>query len=495
MTQWIHILCCIFCAQSVLCSFPAFSKPRVRIHTLNVRIGPKTSFRIPKDDLACFRMIRKKVRRSRMWAQRYPRTVKGAIQWIQKAQRNQRLWTKRGAILGYLQSVIDRPRRGRLHLLFGNNHSVIQHYAFFNELFHRGKDGVRLSGVTHLALEAFVSEPTARPFSRRMRYVLKQLWSGRKDRSKLLAQSSIRRQVADLVTADQQRLVDLYVLHNQQWSYHLLKVMSHFLLGSAYSPSVLHEMLSTLRHARSYKKKIRVLATDMSLRMRTRTKHLACWLYSLREVFALHAVDQHSTHRKDVIAYMWGSNHIRKDHFPRFISRGEDVFSVRMQGGGKPDIWDRARAQLHLPMKMFAIYTPGAREGDLMIHFPPVGPAPSVHLKSHSQALSQLKRSPSSKRRSKQRRLGFLSYRKVARRVILNMHAHLVRCYRRRDRSIRLRIRINGVGRISRIRFVHGRRRVGWSLACFQRILWRMPMPVPPQKKAVELDVRVVWKP
>lgn len=480
----------------------AKGKPRSRVKSFQMKVLPKQRFRIPKDDLACFRYVRQHVRRKSLWLRRYPTSVEEAIKWIQKARSQGRFLTQRGTIVGQIQQVIDRPRRSRLHLLFGNNHNVINHYTFFNELLHNGKDGIRLSGVTHLALEAFVTEHKRRRLSWRMRRVLRTLWTGKANRGRLFSKVSTRQKMAELVESDQQHLIDLYIKKNARWSYHVLKVLSHFLLGSAYSPPLLDEMLATLRHARSYPNKIKVLATDMSLRLRKKTQHMACWIYSLREVFGLYAVNRSALRRKSVIMYMWGSNHIRKDHFPRFIPRSEKTFSVRMQGGGKPDVWDHAMAQLHLPMKMFAIITPGVREADMMIHFPAKGAFRMLAGRTGILALSRIRRMPGQpglRRRSMglRRRLRMfdaVNYRKALSKTLRRLQFSLLRCYKpvgrlKRRSSIDINITVNPYGRIIKIEFP--RRRLGWSQVCLKRRLWRIPVPRPPRRQSIDVLFRV----
>lgn len=471
----------------------AKAKPKVTVNRLKINVLPLQVFRLPKDDMACFRYVKQHVKRKPLWSKTYPTTVKQAIKWIVNARKSGAFDTERGMILGRLQNVIDRPRISRLHMLFGNNHNVISHYRFFNELLFPGKDGVRLSGITHLALEAFVSEPNVKPLSRRMRRLLKRFWTGKGNRRVMLGHVALRRQLANLVSEDQQRFIELYMRRGARWSFHILEVLSHFLLGSAYSSDLLQEMLATLRHARTYpKRKLRVLATDMSLRMHKRARHLACWLYSLREVFGLYAVNRQAVRRQNVILYMWGAHHIRKDHFPRFIPPSETVYAVRMQGGGKPDVWDRALSSLHLPMKMFAIPTPGAREGDLLIHFPPKGRVMLAFGQKARLATSKLARQPNArKHRGIRRKRLFPSYQNTVRLVLKQLHGSLRFCYRGGPKQALVKMTINGSGRVSRVRFASSVRRTGWSLACLQRRLWRMPMPRPPRRRTTTIAFRL----
>jgi len=476
----------------LMLSASAWGKPRKRGQRWRLTPLPAPTFKTPANDLACFRMVKRKVRRHTLWQSRHPRTVKEAIRWLQRARRKGQLMWKRGAILGHIQQIIDQPRRGRLHLLFGNNHSVVGHYRFFNELLHPGKDGIQLKGLTHLALEAFVTEPKLRRFKRRELRLLRRSWSPKGRRISLRLRRKVRQYMASLIESDQQRLLDLYILKKKAWAYHFIQVVSHYLLGSAYSPSLLQEMLATLRHARKAKGKLRVLATDMSLRMRRRSSRLACWLYSLREIFGLYAVNRIATHRKHVIAYMWGSHHVRKDHFPRFIHNGERVFSVRMQGGGKPDIWDHALARLNLPMKMFAIATPGSRESDLLIHFPAKGPYLAGKIKMSRFRFARIQRQPG---QLFQRPRFYRSYRNNLTKALRGLRRPLLQCYSRGRKTLTLNLTISGSGRIIRLGFPPFHKRIlGWSWSCIRRRLWRLPLPTPPKRLPIQVKFKLQYK-
>ncbi len=292
-------------------------------------------------------------------------------------------------IVAELQKHIDRVSSGRLFIFIGHNHQREAHYRFFNELLTPGRDQIFLEGLTHIALETFMTEYPGRKLTPRLERMLYNLWRGRYNRRRW---TNIRQKLAALLFFDQQPLIDLYVKKGRKWAYQLLEVIGSFFLSPAYSFEIIRLIHQTLTVARNYPWPLEVVATDMSVRLRSKLQHLACWLYPLRELFALYMVKSRLRGSRNVLLFFWGANHIRRDHFPRFISSGERLLTILLSGGGQPDVWDLALQKIGIAPTAFAIYTPGAREADLMVHLPPE--IPHYSQKSAEGALSAIGRKP-----------------------------------------------------------------------------------------------------
>ncbi|HAA59196.1 MAG TPA: hypothetical protein DCE42_30895 [Myxococcales bacterium] len=491
---WFVLLC------ASLYSLPALAAPTLNVD--NIKIKPfRAGIYFPANESECESYVQRHIKRQPPSKRRhYPRTIKEAIMWIKKARDEGRFYAQQGQVLGWLQSRIDQHKKGNLFLLFGNNHNIIEHYRFFNELWTPGKDGIALSGVTHLALEAFVTELKKKRLSRRDVRWMRKLWKTWRLRKSLLTNRTQRKKLLSLLVSGQQTLLDLYIHKKRRWAYRLLEVLNAFMLGRSYSPLYLKELIRTIKLARHYqdaegrRARLDVVASDMSLRLRKKVRHYRCWLYSLREIFSLQAIHHRLKKKRNVIGYMWGSDHIRKRHFPRFVSRKDKVVSIRLQGGGMPDIWDRALLRLRLPQKPFAIVTPGAEEGDLMVHFPPKGPwiAGKALIGPISQAhLLRLTKGPKPPKQPPPLPSNYHYSLNIS---LQMMRRPLSFCYRKGHTSTLVRIHIAPSGRIVKVGGVH-KQATGWSMPCIQRVLWRLPLPPPPGRRALEIVFILRYKP
>lgn len=456
---------------------------------------------LPHNNESCRTYIQHNIkRRSTTSPKAYPTTVAQAVKWLQRAKQNNRYYERNAAILGLLQSRIDQHQKGDLYLLFGNNHNVIQHYQFFNELWTPGRDGLHLSGITHIALEAFVTDLKNKPLRRRTRRWMRKIWSSWRGRRQLLTDPHKRKKLLSLLFSSQQPLLDLYVLQGKTWAYHLLEVINSFLLGRSYPPAYLQELMRTVKLAREYpdakgrKGRIQLLASDMSLKLRKQVRHLSCWVYALREIFSAQAIRARTKHSKrNVIAYMWGSDHIRKHHFPRYLPVRHKLYTILLQGGGLPDVWDRALLKLKQPMRMFAIETPGAKEGDIMIHFPPRGPWIAGHTLIGPVSQAHLVRSRAGGRMPRLTPLP-QGYALAVNTTLQMMRRPLSYCYRKGKRKALVRLTIAPSGRIQRVKLLQ-HRKAGWSYPCIQRVLWRLPLPPPPSQHAMHVLFLLRYRP
>ncbi len=441
-------------------------------------------------------MVRRQTRQHLTWYRQYPGTVEAAVLWLQAVIKSKQILWKRGRILAQLQTTIDSHRHGRMFLLFGNNHNIVEHYRFFNELWHLGKDGIRLDGVTHIALEAFVTGAKSIPLRRRTRRMLRRLWRQRLRQRSGKARAVWRRKMVHLLTTDQQPLIDLYLRYGDRWALRMLEVINHFLLGNTYPPEMLNEIHATLRHARGYRGKVDIIASDMSARLRQRTHQLLCWIYPLREMFSLHAISQRLHRKRSVIAYMWGADHIRKDHFPRFLSPTDRVLSVRLAGGGAPDVWDMALARLTISPRLFAIPTPGARDGDWLIHLPPRSAVLAQALMSPSKQRARLSRT-ARKLLSPPNPLPLVrSYILRINRVLQRLRYRLSRCARpHRGLSVPVELEISGRGLVERVTFPQRRKLLLSQRRCLRQLLWKRAFESPPHRRPVALRFQLRFVP
>gem|GEM_PF-1975366 len=447
---------------------------------------PRSAF--PTQNADCWPYVRRHQLRPSRPHRHYPKTVEEAVQWLIAAKKRGRLFFQQGAILGHLQSVIDQHTHGDLYLFFGNNHTITKHYRFFNEALHLGKDGLQLTGITHLALEAFVTDFHSPPLSRQTIRWLREIWG--KNQRDLLRDPSRRQRLARLLLTSQQPLIDLYLHHKQDWAFRLLTVVNRFLLGRAYSPSFLKELEATLRHARNHPSgPIDVIATDMSLSLRQRFYHVYCWIYPLREAFGLQITQrriQKKPQKRRVIAFMWGADHIRKQHFPRFLPTTTPTYSVRLSGGSKPDLWDLAFARLGWPLRAFALDTPNAEEADLLIHFPPKGSFALASTEIRQIALARLLRQTQGPRWNDFSPVS-LTYQNNLRQVLQFLQPRLDRCHRHGFSPLHIQLHIGPSGRIIRT-IIQANPFRAWSERCIRLALWRYPLPPPPRGAPLRLD-------
>ena len=161
-------------------------------------------------ELACYRYLQNKYKRPRQRWPKEPKTVAEARAYLEKARKEKRLYLRRGAILARLQQVIHQHKRGNLYLLFGNNHTIRNHYRFFNEILTPGRDGIQLRGLTHLGLEAFTADIRPARLSPQTQKMLRGLWSSPKSRRLLLTSSRVRSRLFKMLLSGQQHLLDLY---------------------------------------------------------------------------------------------------------------------------------------------------------------------------------------------------------------------------------------------------------------------------------------------
>jgi hypothetical protein len=373
-------------------------------------------------------------------------------------------------------------------LFFGNNHTITRHYRFFNELLHLGRDGLHLTGITHLALEAFVTDLQETPLSRQTVRWLRDIWG--KNQRDLLRDPRHRQRLARLLLTSQQPLIDLYIHRKQDWAFHLLKVVNRFLLGRAYPPAFLKELEATLRHARHHPRgPIDVIATDMSLALRKRFYHVYCWIYPLREIFSLQTTQrrlQRKPQKRRVIVSMWGADHIRKQHFPRFLPPTTSSYSVRLAGGSKPDLWDIALAQLRWPLRSFALETPNAEDADLLIHFPPKGSLALASTQIREIALARLLRQTQGSRWNDFSPIPH-TYQNNLRQVLQVLQPRLDRCHRHGYAPLHIQLHIGPSGRILRT-IIQSNPFRAWSEQCIRLALWRYPLPAPPRGAPLRLQ-------
>ncbi|MCB9637749.1 MAG: hypothetical protein H6727_02445 [Myxococcales bacterium] len=450
--------------------------------------APQPTYPFPKDISACWDYTKRHIQRPKQVYRTYPQTVDEAVKWLLEARRRGRLHLQKGAILGRLQSEIDQHQKGDLYLFFGNNHTVVKHYQFFNELLQPGKDGLYLSGLTHLALEAFVTDHESKPFSRRMLRWLRKIWG--KDQRRLLRDPQKRQHLAKLLLTSQQPLIDLYIQRKQAWAYRLLKIVNRFLLGRSYPLAFLREVEKSLQHARHYPGgHLDVVATDMSLKLRQRFYHVFCWIYPLREVFSLQMVQrriQKVPATRRVIAYMWGADHIRKQHFPRYLPKTTSTFSIRLGGGSRPDLWDLAFARLGWDLGTFALETSQAEEADLLIHFPPKGRWNLAGTQIQQVALARLLRKSQGSRWPEPNPFP-ITYRNNVLRVLQLLQPRLDRCHRHGHASLDLQLHVSPTGRIKRT-IIQKNPFHAWSEQCVRLVLWRYPLPPPPKGTSIKVQ-------
>ncbi|MCK6510009.1 hypothetical protein L6R29_08595 [Myxococcota bacterium] len=447
---------------------------------------PRSAF--PTQNADCWPYVRRHQLRPSRPHRHYPKTVEQAVQWLLAAKKRGRLFFQQGAILGHLQSVIDQHTQGDLYLFFGNNHTITTHYRFFNEALHLGKDGLQLTGITHLALEAFVTDFHSPPLSRQTTRWLRDIWG--KNQRDLLRDPSRRQHLARLLLTSQQPLIDLYLHRKQDWAFRLLTVVNRFLLGRAYSRSFLNEIEATLRHARNHPNgPLDVIATDMSLSLRQRFYHVYCWIYPLREAFGLQIIQrrlQQKPQKRRVIALMWGADHIRKQRFPRFLPTTTPTYSVRLAGGSKPDLWDLAFARLGWPLRAFALDTPNAEEADLLIHFPPKGSFALASTEIRKIALARLLRQTQGSRWNDLSPVS-LTYQNNLRQVLQFLQPRLDRCHQHGFSPLQIELHIGSSGRIVRT-IIRSNPFRSWSERCIRLALWRYPLPPPPRGAPLRLD-------
>ncbi|MEM1008840.1 MAG: hypothetical protein AAGJ35_07515 [Myxococcota bacterium] len=348
------------------------AKSRLQIRKMNTKLRP-----LPKHTAGCWAFSKHHKQRPKQHFRRYPSKLQQVIRWLRQAKQRGQLLLQPGRILAEIQTQIDRHQRGSLYLLFGHNHRVVRHYQFFNELLRPGDDQLQLNGLTHLALEAFVHDPITPKVNRRQRLRLKRLWK-RWNRSSALRSPALRKAMHQQLQGSQQPLLDLFLQHNQAWAYSFLKYSNRTITSSSYAPQFLKEVENTVRWVHKYhRRRVDVVATDMSLQLQRRFDQASCAIYALREIFSLHTLQRRKSYRpgkRKVITYFWGADHIRKRNLPRFLSPADNVFSVRFAGGQQQDIWDQAFQALRWKPTIFALRTPNAEEADLMIHFPPAAP-------------------------------------------------------------------------------------------------------------------------
>jgi len=488
------VVCLLF-----LCGWTSVTqaKPLISNEKLKILPMPRKSLALPRTNIGCWKYVSNHWKIKPKKTPQYPTTVDGAVRWIQKAQREGRIYWQRAMILGKLQLVIDRHKKGNLYLLFGNDHTVTQHYQFFNELLHPGRDQIQLDGITHISLEAYLTHPFPKKLKSKTIRWLSKVWGSAKNRRLMLRSHAARAKLASLVLSDQQPFIDLYIHKGKKWSYRLLEILTTFLLSRSYPAAFLHEVLATLKHARQRKKPIDVIASDISSQIHYRIRRLPCWLYPLREIYSLKGVRRRLRKKRNVVAFMWGADHIRKRHIFRFLRSNEKGYAVRMQGGGMPDIWDRALYKLRLPQKMFAIRTPGAEDGDLMVHFPPVGSwlAGNAHITQIAMAKIS--------RRSKGSALPIISkapwlasYQTSVRHSLSLMGSKMARCYHSGRRSALIQIRVGMMGRVQGVTLLgKNNKKNKWSETCLQKVLWRLPLSPPPRRRAMLILFRAQYQP
>ncbi len=450
---------------------------------------PSPRFSLPNNNMSCYRMVRQHTRKSPIWVKRYPATVEQATSWLKAAIKSKSILWQRGRLLAHLQTKIDNHRFGRMFLLFGNNHSIVEHYRFFNELWHPGKDGIKLDGVTHIALEAFVTGMKHNVVGRKQRRKLQRLWRKRLTLRSAKARFLWRQRMLRLLTTDQQPLMDMYLRYGDRWALQMLEVINHFMLGSSYPPEMLHEIHATLKHVRKYQGNIKVIASDMAMHLRKQAKRLLCWIYPLREMFSLHVIKRHLRSRRSVVAYMWGADHIRKDHFPRFLSPTDKVVSVRLAGGGAPDIWDMAMARMGIQPKLFAIPTPGSREGDFLIHLPPRSSLLARALLRQYRNKAQIARVPRHPLLQWKRKSVLPTYTARVNRSLQRLRFQLRRCAWKRKtfRGIQVQLEISGAGQIEGIQFPRRQQLRRWQERCIRRLLWKRTLEAPPNQETVNV--------
>lgn len=450
-----------FLLTNLVHSAPQISPGHWQLHPL-----PQPQFTIPPNDLACWKFVQQHIRRPNHTYQPLPKNVKTAIQWIQKAQKQQQIYWKPGSILGRIQQLIDQHKQGNLFLLFGNNHRITKHYKFFNELWFSGQDGLQLEQVSHLALEAFVTSHQNLRFSSKQKKQLQHIWSTPQGRQQLLINPKARQLLSQLLLFDQQPLIDLYLHQKQQWPFRLLNILNHHLLRTTYPSSFIQEILATLKYAQQTQKKMTVVASDMSFALRKKTQHLACWLYPLREIFSLYMIQRRLSNKRNVIAYMWGARHIYKTHLPRFISPRSHTFSIKLQGGNTPNLWDHALSQLHLPNKMFAIETPNTLEADLLIHFPPERRWPLGLTQIEPISLAYLQKKP-------QHHIPTLTplYKHQLKLNLLKIQQKFASCHITGQQWTQLNIQLSPEGNISQLDLYPNTTPPSWSHSCLLKIL------------------------
>lgn len=485
---WLLLLLCSLPVSSIFAA-PSVGGSGLRIQRL--REPPLLGF--APTELACYRYLQKKYKRPRRRWPREPKTVAEARVYLEKARKEKRLYLRRGAILARLQQVIHQHRRGNLYLLFGNNHTIRKHYRFFNEILTPGQDGIRLQGLTHLGLEAFTADIRPARLSPRTQKMLRNLWTSPKSRRLLLTNAKVRSRLFKMLLSGQQHLLDLYIRKGQRWAYRLLYVSNLYLMGRSYPRSFLQEVQRTLSLARRYPGGLNVVGNDMSMRLRRRYFKLRCWLYPLREYFSWRIMQRRIRKRKrNVIAYMWGADHIHRNNIPRFIPRWSRYYSVRLQGGKKETIWDQAARQLGLPRQLIAIETPRSGSSHLRILFPPRISWQMLALKRWRQ-LRQLRQARLLRGRRSPRWAvpdkATRAYIEVVRTTVQLMRGSLRRCQASRSRPLPLRMLVAPEGRVIRLTLPRSTRSRGWSAPCVRRHLTKIPLAVTPHQRPVSLSL------
>lgn len=449
---------------------------------------PEPSFALPQTNMQCYDLVRKHTRRKPTWYRRYPATVADAAQWLKKAIHDKQILWQPGRILAHIQTAIDNHQHGRMFLLFGNNHSIAAQYRFFNELWHPGKDGIQLEGITHLALEAFVSGITPKPLVPRYRQKLRRLWQSRLTLRTPQSRLRWRQQITELLISDQQPLLDLYLRHGDHWAYQMVEVINHFLLGQSYPTELLHEIHATLQYMRKYHRTVEVIATDMSQSLKKNAQRSMCWIYPLREMFSLHVTQRRLKHKRSVVVFMWGADHIRKDHLPRFLSPTDRVLAVRLSGGSAPNVWDMALARLNLPLQMFAIPTPGAREGDFLIHLPPQDSELARSLRNQTHHRAYMSRYPRS-RLLVQSKSGLVSsYPARINHKLQRLRFDLISCVNMwPGKKIPIELEISSEGVVEQVSFPGTPKLHRQQRRCLRQWLWKRTMPKPPNHRSVQV--------
>lgn len=480
------------CSEYVV--FAASKKPSGTQIGLRFTPLPEPKFVIPSNNTQCYDAVRLHTRQKPVWYRRYPATVEGAVQWLKSAIQSKQILWERGRILAHLQTAIDHHQHGRMFLLFGNNHSVVEHYRFFNELWHPGRDGIQLEGVTHIALEAFVSSLQSRSLTPLYRRELRRLWNSRTSLTTPQARLLWRQQITQLLTTDQQPLIDLYLRHGDHWALYMLEVINHFLLGQTYPREFVHEVHATLRHIRKHHPAVEIIASDMAQPLRKQSQRLMCWIYPLREMFSLHVVQRRLKQRRSVIAYMWGSDHIRKDHLPRFLSPTDRVLAVHLSGGGFPGIWEQALAQLQIPPRMFAIPTPGARDGDFLIHLPPRSSMLVRALAEQAKLRAHLSRVPKSALHYPHKPVLVRTYAAKIHQALQRLRFDLSGCVRGvLQRTVLIQLEISGQGVVEGVSFPRTRfaRLHRQQRRCLRQRLWKRILQKPPHHQSTEILFRL----
>ena len=178
------------------------------------------------------------------------------------------------------------------------------------------------------------------------------------------------------------------------------------------------------------------------------------------------------------------------------LSERARPFGLSGAGGGVPNVWDMALARLKISPRLFAIPTPGSRDGDWLIHMPPRSAALAQALMAQPNQRARLSRSTRKLLTPPSPVPVIRSYASRINRVLQRLRYRLSRCARhRRNLTVKIQLEISATGLVEQVNFPQKRKLLLSQRRCVRQLLWKRSLQAPPHRRATEVLFQLRFMP